>query len=110
MLSPDLDKATGYANSPQMVAALTFFGDLVNKDKVASLAFGNPKMRSARNGRRHLPRVLVLRMAEEERARRQLQGGRTALREGLPRRRRAVPMDRTSSTRTARTSRWRGSS
>jgi multiple sugar transport system substrate-binding protein len=43
MLSPELDKATGYANSPQMVAALTFFGDLVNKDKVASLAFGNPE-------------------------------------------------------------------
>src|SRR5207249_10708616 len=43
MLSQDLDKATGYAYSPQMVAALTFFGDLVNKDKVASLAFGNPE-------------------------------------------------------------------
>ena len=43
MLSPELDKATGYANSPQMVAALTFFGDLVLKDKVASLAFGNPE-------------------------------------------------------------------
>ena len=43
MLSPELDKATGYANSPQMVAALTFFGDLVNKDKVASLALGNPE-------------------------------------------------------------------
>jgi len=43
MLSPEMDKATGYANSPQMVAALTFFGDLVNKDKVASLAFGNPE-------------------------------------------------------------------
>jgi multiple sugar transport system substrate-binding protein len=43
MLSPNLDKATGYANSPEMVAALTFFGDLVNKDKVASLAFGNPE-------------------------------------------------------------------
>jgi multiple sugar transport system substrate-binding protein len=43
MLSPDLDKATGYANSPQMVAALTFFSDLVLKDKVASLAFGNPE-------------------------------------------------------------------
>jgi ABC-type glycerol-3-phosphate transport system substrate-binding protein len=26
-----------------MVAALTFFGDLVNKDKVASLSFGNPE-------------------------------------------------------------------
>ena len=43
MLSPDLAKAAGYANSPEMIAALTFFGDLVNKDKVASLAFGNPE-------------------------------------------------------------------
>ena len=43
MLSPDLDKAAGYANSPEMVAALAFFGDLVLKDKVASLAFGNPE-------------------------------------------------------------------
>jgi ABC-type glycerol-3-phosphate transport system substrate-binding protein len=43
MLSPDLDKATGYANSPEMVAALQFFGDLVLKDKVASLALGNPE-------------------------------------------------------------------
>ena len=44
MLSPDLDKATGYANSPQMVAALTFFGDLVLKDKVASIwRSGNPE-------------------------------------------------------------------
>ena len=43
MLSADLEKATGFANSPQMVQALTFFGDLVTKDKVASLAFGNPE-------------------------------------------------------------------
>ena len=43
MLSPNLDKATGYANSPEMVAALTFFGNLVNKDKVASLALGDPE-------------------------------------------------------------------
>jgi multiple sugar transport system substrate-binding protein len=43
MLSPNLDKAAGYANSPEMVAALTFFGDLVLKDKVASLSFGNPE-------------------------------------------------------------------
>ena len=43
MLSPNLDKATGYANSPEMVAALQFFGDLVLKDKVASLALGNPE-------------------------------------------------------------------
>jgi multiple sugar transport system substrate-binding protein len=43
MLSPDMDKATGFANSPEMVAALTFFGNLVLKDKVASLALGNPE-------------------------------------------------------------------
>ena len=43
MLSPDLEKATGYANSPEMVAALTFFGDLVLKHKVATLALGNPE-------------------------------------------------------------------
>ena len=43
MLSPNLDKAMGYANSPEMVAALTFFGNLVNKDKVASLALGDPE-------------------------------------------------------------------
>lgn len=43
MLSPELDKATGYANSPEMVNALTFFGNLVLKDKVASLALGNPE-------------------------------------------------------------------
>lgn len=43
MLSPDLEKAGGFANSPTMVEALTFFGDLVNKHKVASLALGNPE-------------------------------------------------------------------
>jgi ABC-type glycerol-3-phosphate transport system substrate-binding protein len=43
MLSPDLDKAVGFANSPAMVEALTFFGNLVLKDKVASLALGNPE-------------------------------------------------------------------
>ena len=43
MLSPDLEKATGFANSAEMVAALQFFGDLVLKDKVASLALGNPE-------------------------------------------------------------------
>jgi len=43
MLSPGLDKATGFANSPEMVEALTFFGNLVLKDKVASLALGNPE-------------------------------------------------------------------
>jgi ABC-type glycerol-3-phosphate transport system substrate-binding protein len=43
MLSPDLEKAAGFANSPTMVEALTFFGDLVNKHKVASLALGNPE-------------------------------------------------------------------
>ncbi len=43
MLSPDLEKAGGFANSPTMVEALGFFGDLVNKHKVASLALGNPE-------------------------------------------------------------------
>jgi ABC-type glycerol-3-phosphate transport system substrate-binding protein len=43
MLSPDLTRATGYANGPEMVAALQFFGDLVNKHKVASLALGSPE-------------------------------------------------------------------
>lgn len=51
MLSPNLDKATGYANSPEMVAPLQFFGDLVLKHKVASLALGNPRTPSARNER-----------------------------------------------------------
>ena len=46
---PGLDKATGYANSPQMVAALTFFGDLVNKDKGRASSSAIPKMPSARN-------------------------------------------------------------
>lgn len=43
MLSPELDKATGYANGPDMEAALTFFGNLVLKDRVASLALGSPE-------------------------------------------------------------------
>jgi multiple sugar transport system substrate-binding protein len=43
LLSPNKDKATGYANSPEMVAALQFYGDLINKDKVASLALGSPE-------------------------------------------------------------------
>ena len=111
MLSPDLDKATGYANSPQMVAALTFFGDLVNKDKVASLAFGNPEDAfGQKRARGHLPRVVVLRLAEEERARRELQGLRAALRKGFALARAPCSRGPTSFTRTARTSKWRGSS
>ena len=43
MLSPGLDKATGFANSPEMVAALQFYSDLVQKQKVASLAFPTPE-------------------------------------------------------------------
>jgi ABC-type glycerol-3-phosphate transport system substrate-binding protein len=43
MLNAELDKATGYANSPAMVEALTFFGNLVLKDKVASLTLGTPE-------------------------------------------------------------------
>ncbi len=52
-----------------MVAALTFFGNLVNKDKVASLALGNPEDAFAPEARgRDFPRVLVLRLGQEERA------------------------------------------
>src|SRR5687768_15672931 len=43
LMSPGHDKATGFANSPEMVEALTFFGDLVNKHKVASTSLGNPE-------------------------------------------------------------------
>jgi ABC-type glycerol-3-phosphate transport system substrate-binding protein len=43
MLSPGLDKATGFANGPEMVAALQFYVDLVQKHKVASLAFPTPE-------------------------------------------------------------------
>jgi len=43
MLSPGLDKATGFANSPEMVGALTFYADLVGKHKVASIAFPSPE-------------------------------------------------------------------
>jgi ABC-type glycerol-3-phosphate transport system substrate-binding protein len=43
MLSPNLDKATGFANSPEMVAALTFYADLVQRHKVASLSFPTPE-------------------------------------------------------------------
>jgi ABC-type glycerol-3-phosphate transport system substrate-binding protein len=43
MLSPELDRASGYANSREMVESLQFFGDLVLKHKVASLAFGVPE-------------------------------------------------------------------
>jgi multiple sugar transport system substrate-binding protein len=42
-MSPGHDRATGFANSPEMVEALTFFGDLVNKHKVASTSLGNPE-------------------------------------------------------------------
>jgi multiple sugar transport system substrate-binding protein len=43
MISPAHDKAAGFANSPEMVEALTFFGDLVNKHKIASTSLGNPE-------------------------------------------------------------------
>ena len=43
MLSPTLETATGFANSPEMVAALGFYADLVHKHKVASLAFPTPE-------------------------------------------------------------------
>jgi len=43
MLNAEMDKATGFANSPAMVEALTFFGNLVLKDKVSSLTLGTPE-------------------------------------------------------------------
>src|SRR5207245_6209588 len=43
MLSPNLEQATGFANSADMVAALQFYQDLVQKHKVASLAFPTPE-------------------------------------------------------------------
>jgi multiple sugar transport system substrate-binding protein len=43
LINPAHDRATGFANAPEMVEALTFFGDLVNKHKVASTALGNPE-------------------------------------------------------------------
>src|SRR4029453_19133944 len=42
-LSPNLDKATGFANSPEMVAALTFYADLVQRHKVESLSVPTPE-------------------------------------------------------------------
>lgn len=35
-------KASGYVNSPEAVEAMTFYGDLINKHKVASLEMGEP--------------------------------------------------------------------
>src|SRR5207244_12968734 len=43
MLSPNRDNATGFANSAEMVAALQFYSDLVNRHKVASIAFPTPE-------------------------------------------------------------------
>src|SRR5437870_7034220 len=43
MLSPNLEQAAGFANSAEMVAALQFYTDLVQKHKVASLAFPTPE-------------------------------------------------------------------
>jgi len=92
MLSPGLDRATGFANGPEMVAALQFYGDLVTKDKVASLAFGNPEDAFGQKARgRDLPRIVVLRLAQEERARRRLQGLRAALRKASPARATSFP-------------------
>jgi multiple sugar transport system substrate-binding protein len=43
MLSANLEQATGFANGAEMVAALAFYTDLVQKHKVASLAFPTPE-------------------------------------------------------------------
>ncbi len=43
MVDPKYKKALGVVNSPEGIAALQFYGDLVNKYKVASLETGNPE-------------------------------------------------------------------
>jgi ABC-type glycerol-3-phosphate transport system substrate-binding protein len=42
-VDPGYKKAVGVVNSKNAIDALTFYGDLVNKDKVTSLEFGNPE-------------------------------------------------------------------
>ena len=42
LLSWEEKKASGYINSPEAVAAIQFYGDLVNKFKVASIEIDNP--------------------------------------------------------------------
>ncbi len=42
LLSWDEKKASGYINSPEAAAGLQFYGDLVNKYKVASIEIDNP--------------------------------------------------------------------
>jgi multiple sugar transport system substrate-binding protein len=44
MVDPEYKVAHGIVNSPEAVAALTFYGDLVNKYKVSSLEVGNPEV------------------------------------------------------------------
>ena len=94
MLSPELDKAYRLCQQPADGGR----ADVLRRPGAEGQG-GEPVVRESRGrvrpeaGRRHLPRVLVLRLAQEERARRELQGVRAALREGLPRRGRAVPMD-----------------
>jgi multiple sugar transport system substrate-binding protein len=42
LLSWEEKKASGYANSPEAVGALQFYGDLVNKHRVSSIEIDNP--------------------------------------------------------------------
>ena len=42
-VDPGYKKGIGIVNSKNAIEALTFYGDLVNKDKVTSLEFGNPE-------------------------------------------------------------------
>ncbi len=44
MVDPKYKKALGVVNSPAAIDALTFYGDLVNKNKIASLEVGNPEV------------------------------------------------------------------
>src|SRR5207244_9405899 len=43
MLSPGLDRATGFANGAEMVAALQFYGHPGRKDKAAGAADAKPQ-------------------------------------------------------------------
>ncbi len=76
------------------------------------LAFGNPGgLLRAEASRRHLPRVVVLRLGQEERSRHQLQGGRALpCGKACPGAGASSSRGRIWCTRTARTSRSRGSS
>src|SRR5437879_433502 len=67
---------------------------LRHPDRARELPADVHQRRSRAEGRRHdLPRVLVLRLGEEERAGRHVQGRSAPVREGVPRRGQPLPVD-----------------